>query len=413
MKTLKLLFLFTSLVFLFSCNENEETALFAVPQIKKLSDIRASVKVKSAKTTNSDGKVYVTENLLFYIAQESGVHIFSNTNPANPTNLVFLEIAGVHDIAVKGNYLFADNYVDLLVFDISNINNITLVKTVENTFTYYPEYPEDAEYFAWDEWASEGEICVGYQLERREIPDDQYVYWMEDAMSGDMAAATNGNGIGVGGSYAQFQINDNALYKVDKYKLNVYNITDPVNTFFDKEIYMNTWFSGEFETLFKQKEYLFIGSTQGMYVVNALDEFNPVFISGFSHATACDPVYVQGNTAYITVRGGNTCGAIQDQINVLDISDISNPTLVSTYNTNQPMGVGYKNNLLYVCSGTDGLKIFDATNNSGLVLENTFSMNVTDVIPLDSHLILVGPNKVIQMAYAPNYNLTPISEINF
>ena len=122
MKTFKIgIVLLLSSIYLASCQkEPVETALFAVPQIKKMADIRASVGVKLAQSTDSDGKIYVTENQLFYIAQESGVHIFNNENPQSPVNIAFLAIEGVHDIAVKGNYLFADNFVDLLVFDISN-----------------------------------------------------------------------------------------------------------------------------------------------------------------------------------------------------------------------------------------------------------------------------------------------------
>jgi len=52
-------------------------------------------------------------------------------------------------------------------------------------------------------------------------------------------------------------------------------------------------------------------------------------------------------------------------------------------------------------------------NGSNLILAKHYNVNVTDVIPLDSHLILVGPNKVIQMNYGPGFTLTPVSEINF
>ncbi|MGK4569161.1 hypothetical protein [Flavobacterium sp. 3HN19-14] len=152
---------------------------------------------------------------------------------------------------------------------------------------------------------------------------------------------------------------------------------------------MEMWFGGgEFETLFRQGDYLFAGATSGMFVIDAADEFNPAFISGFSHATACDPVVVNGTTAYITVRGGSTCGAIEDQVNVLDISDIHNPTLLSTYLLNEPRGLGVRGNTVYIC-GDGKLNIFNGSDSSGLMLENSYTDNVTDVIPLESHLITV------------------------
>lgn len=403
---------FTLALFTTSCEKDDDDGLakFAVPTVKSLAEIRSNVSVTNARATQSNGKVYVAEHYLFYIAQESGVHVFDNTNPSAPQNIAFINLSGVHDIAVKGNYLFADNFVDLLVFDISDIQNITLVRTVPNSIAFFPEYPEEAEYYDYTTVPGQDEIITGFTVEMRNRPQGQEIVMANDALANFESAG--GANVGVGGSLARFQINNNALYTIDSYKLNVFNITDPTAAFFDKEVYMTQWFGGgEFETLFIQKDFLFVGSTTGMYTVNAEDEFNPFFVSGFAHATACDPVVVFGNTAYITVRGGSTCGAIEDQINVINVTDIANPTLLSTYYLNEPYGLGIKNGVLYVGCGTNGLKIFNAANSAGLVLVNSYANNVKDVIPLDSHLITVGDNTITQYSYGPNFTLMQLSQI--
>ncbi|MBN8566145.1 MAG: hypothetical protein J0M25_05360 [Flavobacteriales bacterium] len=415
MKTLKSFWIITISLFMFTaCNDeegNNETAKFAVPIVKTLSEIRNSISIESAQPTQSDGKIYVTQSLLFYVAQESGIHVFDNSNPQNPQNMIFINLEGVHDIAIKGNYLYADNFVDLVVFDISDLNNITLVRTVENVLEFYPAYPEEAEYYAYEDYPGVNEIMVGFRIEVRQKPNHDEMILANDAFSG--LESSSGGAIGTGGSFAKFQINNNALYTVENFELNVFNISNPTQTFFDKSIYMTEWLGGGvFETLFKQKEFLFIGSTNGMYIVNAFDEFNPFFVSGFSHATACDPVVVHANTAYITVRGGSTCGAIEDQVNVIDITNIENPTLISTYLLSQPYGLGIRNNVLYVCA--DGnLNVFDATNSAELVLQNTYNDQVKDVIALDTHLIAVGTNKIVQYNYGANHTLEVISTVNF
>lgn len=415
MKTLKLLLFLFAATFFISCNEDDasstDTAKFAVPVIKSVQELRTSISVTGPKQTNSDGKIYIAQNLLFYIAQESGIHIFDNSNPTSPQNIAFINLGGVHDISVKGNYLFADNFMDLVVFDLSNITSITQVQTVENVFDFYPVFPDEAEFLAYEIYPGVGEIMVGFTIETRSRPRDQEIGIFNDALGNFESAA--GNAVGTGGSFAKFQINNNALYTVEAYSLNVFNITNPTNTFFDKEIYLNEWLGGGvFETLFKQKEFLFVGSTNGMYIVNAEDEFNPYFVSGFAHATACDPVVVFGNTAYITVRGGSNCGSIDDQVNVIDISNINNPTLISTYLLNQPYGLGIKNDVLYVCA--DGnLNVFDATNSAELTLENTYEDEVKDVIALETHLIAVGINKIIQYNYGENHTLEVMSVVNF
>lgn len=415
MKNVYTLMTVVAALFFFSCDNDDapkDTALFGVPQIASKSALRNSVGVQAPHETNSEGKIYVAAGRLFYIAQESGVHIFNNQNPSAPQNIAFLNIPGVHDVAVKDNYLYADNYMDLLVFDISDINNITLVQTLENVVQFYAEFPTEAEFYAPDAYPMEGEIITGYTLERRERPEGMMLEMTQDAMANFQSTAAGS--VGIGGSYAKFQINDNALYTTDAYQLNVFNISEPTSTYYDKSVAMYFWLGGgEFETLYKQKDYLFVGATNGMYIVDATDEFNPYFVSGFSHATACDPVVVSGNTAYITVRGGNSCGAIEDQVNVIDITDVANPTLVSTTLLGNPRGLGVRDGSLYICCGSDGLKVFDATNPETLSLAHTYQANVTDVIPLSTHLIAVGDNKVIQYQYGPNRSLTPISTINF
>ena len=106
MKIVKFVAIAFVLSFFASCNnedDNGEMAKFAVPEIKSLASIRSSITVTPAQATNADGKVYVAENLLFYVAQESGIHIFDNSIPASPQNTAFINLEGVHDIAVKGN----------------------------------------------------------------------------------------------------------------------------------------------------------------------------------------------------------------------------------------------------------------------------------------------------------------------
>ena len=80
---------------------------------------------------------------------------------------------------------------------------------------------------------------------------------------------------------------------------------------------------------------------------------------------------------------------------------------------NQPYGVGVRNNALYVGCGSQGLKVFNTDNPSQLLLKTSYTEPITDVIPLDSHLIAVGPNKIIQYNYGANFTLQQISVLNF
>jgi len=388
-----------------------------VPIIKSKSEIRNSIQVTAAQPTNSDGKIYVYDDLLFYIGQNSGIHIFNNQNPENPQNIIFIQLEGVHDISVKDNILYADNFMDLVVFDISNISNIQLVNVEEDMLYYYAAYPLDSTYYQSNIHPSnEDEFIADYStvyMERTEVENNTDMYWNSVSIfESDVLALDAGINIGTGGSYAKFQIYDNALYTLDDYKLNTFNITDYNSISLVSETYLGGWFGGELETTFILKDYMFIGATNGMHIVGLQDEFNPTYTSSFTHSTGCDPVVVEQNTAYITVRGGNTCGAIEDQVNVIDVTDIITPIEHSTYFLSSPYGLGVRNHVLYVCND-EGINVFDAQNPNEIVLQNTYQTTSKDVIPLSSHLIAVGDNVIHQYNYAANFGLELISTIQF
>jgi hypothetical protein len=405
---------------LINCNSDDDSLLdpvaVTVPVIKSKSEFRNAISIKNAQPTNSDGKIYVYNDLLFYIAQNSGVHIFNNQNPATPQNIAFIELEGVNDISVKDNILYADNFMDLVVFDISNISAIQLVNIEEDMLSYYAMFPEDSMYYQYNiSPTNEDEFVAEYKtvyMERVEVDNDPDIFW--NSISIFEGALTNDTSIniGTGGSYAKFQVYDNALYTIDDYKLNTFDISDYNDISLTSEIWMAGWFGGVLETTFIQKNILFIGATDGMHIASLQDEFNPIYIASFTHATGCDPVVVEGNTAYITIRGGNTCGAIEDQINVIDISDIYTPVEYSAYFLSSPYGLGIRDQVLYVCNDA-GIHVFDAQNPNDIVLVNTYDTNAKDVIPLASHLIAVGENVIYQYNYTDNFGLNLISTIQF
>tara|TARA_R110002111_G_scaffold6830_3_gene28696 strand:+ start:6399 stop:7676 length:1278 start_codon:yes stop_codon:yes gene_type:complete len=398
-------------------NELLDPVAVTVPVIKSKSEIRNSIQVKAAQPTNSDGKIYVYNDLLFYIAQNSGIHIFNNQNPENPQNIIFIQLEGVHDISVKNDILYADNFMDLVVFDISNVSDIQLVNVEEDMLLYYATFPEDSMYYQSNIYTSnEDEFVAEYTtifMERTEVENNPEMFWNSFSIfESDVLALDAGINIGIGGSYAKFQIYDNALYTLDDYKLNTFNIADYNSISKVSETWLGGWFGGELETTFILKEYMFIGATNGMHIVGLQDEFNPVYASSFTHSTGCDPVVVEGNTAYITVRGGNTCGAIEDQVNIIDVTDINTPIEYSTYFLSSPYGLGIKNHILYVCNDS-GINVFDALNPNEIVLQNTIETTSKDVIPLSSHLIAVGENVIHQYNYTDNFGLELISTLQF
>lgn len=419
-KFLPLVLVLTSCFIFTNCSDDDvnglESVSVTVPLIKSKAEMRNAISVTSPQPTNADGKIYVYDDLLFYIAQNSGVHIFDNQNPASPQNLAFINLEGVNDISIKDNMLFADNFMDLVVFDISDISDIQLVNVEEDILTFFAPTPDEfGAYFQNTYPSSEDEFIAAYQniqMQKGFVESNPDLFFNQESSVFFDTALGNAGNVGVGGSYAKFQIYNNALYILEDFKLDTFDITDENNITFTSETYMGSWFGGVLETTFIQKNFLFIGATNGMHIVNLQDEFNPSYLSSFQHATGCDPVVVEANTAYITIRGGNTCGAIEDQINIIDVTDMANPIEYSTYFLSSPYGLGIKNQVLYVCNDT-GIHVFDAQNPGNIVLKNSYNAPLKDVIPLGSHLIGVGENVIYQYNYTTGFGLELISSVEF
>ena len=159
----------------------------------------------------------------------------------------------------------------------------------------------------------------------------------------------------------------------------------------------------DIETIFNRGQHLFLGSMRGMYIYDISSPASPSFVSEFQHGTACDPVVVDGDYAYVTLRGGNNCGATESGLFIVDISDITTPTLAVSYPMDQPYGLGIKDEKLFVCDGSSGLKIYDKTDIQNLESLNHFKDIVTfDVIPREEMLLMVGDDVLYQYEYLEN-----------
>jgi hypothetical protein len=405
MKSAHLILLCCLAVVMSSCknnddDENYEVITIAVPEVMSKSDFRKSVEILSPRNIEEAGKVYVYGEYIFVNDAFKGVHIIDNTNPISPKAKTYLKVPGNVDISVKNNYLYADSATDLVVFDLSDIDNIKVVNRLKDVFNIYDhQIPEGVEYADYGDFDSNNEVIVGWQIkqERRliHVIDERFVdVVFAEALSSD----ARGN-VGQGGSLARFQIVSNYLYTVSAHAMTIFNIQN-----LEKPVLENTQYAGNnIETLFQADGYLYIGSTDGMYIYDLANAASPTFVSEFLHWTGCDPVVVDGDYAYLTLRGGNNCGAQESVLEVIDIKDKANPTLAARYILDNPYGLGFNGDRLFVCDGASGLKIFNKTDVLNLKLEQHFkNMQAKDVIPLDDILIMVGDKVIYQYDYKDN-----------
>ncbi|MGB0788593.1 MAG: hypothetical protein ACPGQR_03570, partial [Marinirhabdus sp.] len=93
----------------------------------------------------------------------------------------------------------------------------------------------------------------------------------------------SGTNDGQGGSLAIFTLKGEYLYAVDTFGLNVFNIANASNPVLVNEVD----FSFNIETLFGYKDYLYIGSRNGMFIYSIENPEFPVQLSSVEHFTAC------------------------------------------------------------------------------------------------------------------------------
>jgi len=373
-------------------------------------ELRSSVVSGSPVDLKNPGKIYLKDEYLFINEINKGLHIIDNSDPGSPQNIAFITIPGNVDIAIKGEILYADNAVDLIAIDITNINDIKVVKRIENVFPFNYKYGSDSlvlvEYKEEKITETYVEDCGGGGLPSPWFKSDSDIIMFNS--TGDNP--NSGPKAGTGGSMARFTIYDNYLYTVSNSDLQLFDITvlsDPVSL-------NNINIGWNIETIYPYQDKLFIGSQTGMYIYDNSTPSEPTYMSQFAHVSSCDPVVAYGNFAYVTLRSGNACQGYTNQLDVIDITDLYNPKLTVSYDMENPHGLGITNNILFICDGAAGLKIYDATDPFKIdknQIAHFKGMDTYDVIPLNDVVMMIGQDGLYQYDYNNLDNLKLLSVI--
>lgn len=217
-----------------------------------------------------------------------------------------------------------------------------------------------------------------------------------------------GIGDGQGGSLARFAVAGDFLYTVDDKTLNTLNIANP-----QKPIPISKTDVGfNIETIFPRGNALFIGSQMGMYIYSLQNPSSPTRLSFYQHVMSCDPVVADNRYAYVTLRTGTPCTRGINSLQILDITNLSSPVLVASYDMNNPMGLGISGNTLFLCD--EGLKVFDVSDVQNIRLLHHFRMPAIDVIPRGQLLIVMSDDGIRQYEYVDEQmnllSLIPVSK---
>lgn len=435
MKTIKFsgIALLFGLLFTFSsclkddCNR-EVTYTNYTPVYKTHDEIRnAVIASESPREMCETGKIYFYNDYIFINENQEGVHIIDNSTPESPVNIGFISIPGNQDISIKNGVLYANSYIDLLTIDISDLQNANLITRNEDVFRPLWEDINNNRVLLYYEEEEITEVmdCDTYGALNR---DKNGGFWgcfncdvlLFDESSGGISPNTtsagsgdSGTGGGIAGSMARFSVIGDYLYVVDETTMHLFDLINPNQPVKGEEIDLG-W---GIETIFPYQDKLFIGSNSGMFIYDNSNPASPSYLSEFQHARACDPVFVKDNYAYVTLRDGTECEGFINQLDLVDITDITNPFLVESFPMSNPHGLSIKDNTLFVCEGAHGLKSFDITNPKTLddnQLDHQKDGHAFDAIALpgtNNTLLVIGEDGFLQYNFDNPNDLQLISEI--
>ena len=426
MNTRLLLFFLAPLILLGSLSsclkdecERQVTYIRSTPVYMTKDEIRLGTLTTEAPRALDDiAQFYYYNQHIFITERKKGVHIINNSNPESPQPVAFLNIPGAENIAIKDDILYVNNYIDLLAIDVSDIQNTSLIGRTNDIFDPL-----------WED-VNSGQILVDYVLEEvtETMECQSYLALREfqgsfvDNVAFDMlssnssGAESNGavGGAGIGGSMARFTIIGQHLYAVSNSNLDVISLVQPTQPAFVNTVNLG-W---GIETIFPYGDKLFIGSNSGMFIFDNSNPENPVQLSSFQHARACDPIFVKDNYAYVTLRDGNECAGFVNQLDLVDISDLSNPFLVKTFPMENPHGLTIRGDQLMLCEGVHGIKAFDISDPTILgekQLAHYDGLHAFDAISLpgyDPVTMVIGEDGFYQFRFTEAEGFTLLSRID-
>ena len=418
----KILFLFSlTLLALTGCEDKvTETVTYKInePIFMSTATFRNSVKVTAEpQKITSIGKMCFYNNYLYISEPEKGIHIINNTDPANPQMIGFIQLLGNADLAIRNGMLYADSYIDLVWFDVTNPALPELKGRLDSIFpTAMPMIPNNYGYDYSSIYSGKSKgIVIGWELKERTEEVTHYTGgWEKGGVLYDgtgialNSGSGNSNSTGVNGSMSRFSIYNNYLYSVVNNYLNIFDLSNVI----PKKAGADFYIGRNVETIFSYKDNMFMGTPTGMLIYSVKDPVKPSFQSSLSHVYGCDPVVLENDLAYVTVHSGNLCGQTSNELFIVNVSDVKNPKQIVSYTMTNPKGLGIDNGRLFLCD--DGLKVFNVTDPQKIMsnqLVHYSGMDGYDVIPQNNILMMIASDGLYQYDYSDITNIKQISKI--
>jgi hypothetical protein len=269
---------------------------------------------------------------LYVSDSDTGLHVYDVSNLSAPSKVIRIPVRGNVSSALKDGIVFTNDY-----------NQLQAIRITDGSYDVVAKIGEpysDPHGFPWHEGGGR---------------DSGYGCMCSDNSFDPMTSPTpTGGG---GSSFATFAVVDNELYRVNDDDLIVYDVTDAEKPAKVSSVHVD-W---NIETLYPTPNLLFIGGRLGMYIFDRGDPLHPKQLSKIEHTVACDPVVVEGTTAFVTLRQMGGCGGVTNELMCVNIEDPSAPVIIGEKPLTTPWGLAVQNQQLFLSHGDSGYSLLDVS----------------------------------------------------
>jgi len=380
-----------------------------------INEVRNQPLNENPQSLVNPGKIYVAEDYILVGEEEQGIHVVDNSDPENPVFTNFINVPGNREFFVKGHFLYAESYYDLVKIDISNVDQVTLASRANNVFADEIKNNQDETLLGFTFVEKTEEVDVNSNL-YNEISHTGLIYrdYLNNLIPRSAVPSSfAGNSDQQSGTVNRIAHNNDHVYVIGLHKLTVIDDTNA-----DMNKVGSQGLGDETETIFSYKNNLFLGSRSSMSIYDAS---NPTVVTEsyrFDHATSCDPVLPTDDVAYISLRTADfsACPGNINALIVLDIENLDSPKEVAEIEMQSPYGMTIFDDQLFVGEGVNGLKIFDVSNRQNpILISDDKSVEAYDVIkhPSADLILIAGPNGLEQFELGADQDLQFKSRISF
>ncbi len=329
---------------------------------------------------NFTAKDVLTQGDYAYILGDLGLYILEISDPISPILVSFLQLrdassfSNIFRISLEGNYIFVCGSEDIIICNVSDPNNPFITGSLEKAGIAYDLYVKGN--YAYLTSLGESSLPPYNIFEGFEIID------VSDKINPRQISYTDlgedAVGIAVDSDYAFIltkHLDSPQNYSTNMY---IYDISSPNNP-----VELNSKnFPFISSRILISGNYAYIATHNGLEVVDITDRTNPVLTGSFGANLNVRDVFFRDDTVLLA--------ADYDGLYVVNATDKTNPVQIVSYNTeDRAQGVKMQGENIFVASGVSGmytLELISETNGGG------DDNNDSSLIPIEFTVLQNFPN---------------------